>query len=251
MSNTKNQQIQFQPSRFQDQLSGTEGQILLGAFKSIAEIGISSTTVRTIAKKAGLSSGIVHYYFEDKTELLSRLLGVLYNSLISNVGAIHVADLSPQEKIDALLKRGLSLFTDRQDEWVVLSSFWIQSIGKDSKLGVLHRKMNHRFRVAIAKILEKMMGGFAGRARDIAFLMIGAIEGMVFQYALDPSHTDPEKSVHLLKELVYKTVLARDAESLCKGGLRKPSRVIRKRDISSSKLSCRRILQDSKTKKVR
>jgi AcrR family transcriptional regulator len=214
MSKTHDQQTLFKLGRFQDRLTGKKGQILMGAFKSIAELGMSSTTVRTIATKAGLNSGIVHYYFDNKTELLSRLLEVLFKNLISNIKAIYVSDLSPEQKIDALLEHGFSLFKDRQDEWVVFTSFWIDSIGKNSKMGHLHRTMWRRFRIAMTKILEETTGGSNARAEDIAFLIIGAMEGMVFQYIVDPGRIDPERSLCLLKELIHGACWAGNGKGL-------------------------------------
>ena len=131
-TNAQDSNKYFHITRFQDCLRGKEGQILLGAFKSIVEIGVSATTIRTIAAKANMNSGIIHYYFKSKDHLLARLIEILYESSIANLEALLASNLSPMEKLDALFDLGLSLSRSRMDDWVVMASFWAHSMTKKS-----------------------------------------------------------------------------------------------------------------------
>jgi TetR/AcrR family transcriptional repressor of bet genes len=214
MSRTNDQTIPFQVALFRDHLSGKDGEILLGAFKSIVESGIAATTIRTIAKKAGLNPGIVHYYFKNKDDLLSRVLEILLNNAIANIEALLAADLSPLEKLDAFFDLGLSLFRDRIDEWRALTAFTAHSISENSITRPIHQKLNRRLRDTIIKILEETIGDSISGAKDIALLSMGAIEGMVFQYVLDPRQLNPETSINLLKELFHKAFWTVEARHL-------------------------------------
>ncbi|TGS59816.1 TetR family transcriptional regulator, partial [Mesorhizobium sp. M1C.F.Ca.ET.176.01.1.1] len=49
-------------------------QLIRATFQTIDEIGMADATVATIAKKAGLSSGIVAHYFGDKDGLLEATM---------------------------------------------------------------------------------------------------------------------------------------------------------------------------------
>lgn len=49
-------------------------QILYAAFEAVAEHGYDSVTLQTIADHAGVSKGVVHYYFDNKEAVLTDLL---------------------------------------------------------------------------------------------------------------------------------------------------------------------------------
>ena len=203
MTKANDQSNSFQVARFEDCLNGTEGKILLGAFKSIAQIGISATTIRSIAKIAGLNPGVVHYYFKSKDELLCRVLEILMNNIVSNMESLLAADLPPRTKLDAFFNAGLSLFRERADEWRVLTSYWAHSISENNSTLTVHQKLNRRLRTAVVKILDEMIGDSLGQSKDVALLCFGAMEGMAFQYVLDPKQLNPEGSVEVLKGLLY------------------------------------------------
>lgn len=52
----------------------TQGKILEAAFQSLAEDGYRGTTMKEIAGRAGLATGLAHYYYESKEDLLLAAL---------------------------------------------------------------------------------------------------------------------------------------------------------------------------------
>ena len=60
-------------------------QLIRATFQTIDEIGMADATVATIAKKAGLSSGIVAHYFGDKDGLLNAAMRQILRELKSAV----------------------------------------------------------------------------------------------------------------------------------------------------------------------
>ncbi len=191
--------------RFQDNLEGKEGQILLGAFQSIVEMGTASTTIRRIAAKAGVNPGIIHYYYRSKEDLVRRVLEICYQTSIDNIEAIFASELSPIEKIMALFDLGLSNLEYRRDEWIVITSFWAYSMSGHSDMLRLHQKLNRRFHAAMINLLKKSAGELrAETSKDIALLAIATLEGLALQYVLDPKDFEPEKTIRFLKELFLK-----------------------------------------------
>ncbi len=49
-------------------------QLTKAAYKVVGRKGYYNFTIRDIAREAGLSAGLVHYYFKDKQDLLLNLL---------------------------------------------------------------------------------------------------------------------------------------------------------------------------------
>jgi AcrR family transcriptional regulator len=52
----------------------TQGRIVDAAFRTLVEEGYHDTTMKDIAARAGLATGLAHYYFENKEELLLAAL---------------------------------------------------------------------------------------------------------------------------------------------------------------------------------
>jgi len=195
--------------KFHGYPEGKEGQILLGAFKTILEKGVSATTIRTIAINANLNPGIIHYYFRSKDHLLSRLLEILYEKATDNMKAIFAANLSPIETIDALLEGGISICRDRRDEWIVVTSFWAHSMAANNHMAAHHRKLNRRLLASVTKILERPMSYFRffGNSKDVGLLLTSLMEGLAHQYVLDPQGVNPERMINLLRD-IFNNVIA-------------------------------------------
>jgi AcrR family transcriptional regulator len=218
----------YKVKRFPDYLEGKEGQILLGAFKTILEKGVSATTIRTIAIKANLNPGIIHYYFRSKDDLLSRLLEILYECATDYMKTLFAANLSATEKIDALLERGISICRDRKDEWIVITSFWAHSMAGNNYMVTHHRKLNRRFLASVTKILEEPLSHFRfrfGNSKDIGLLMTSLMEGLAHQYVLDPQGVNPEGLINLLRDMFH-SVLGQQEEKTKKSLSRTNTRQI-------------------------
>lgn len=203
MSKKQDQDHDIEIKRFNSHLEGKKGQILLGAFKSIVEIGIASTTIRSIATYANVNSGIIHYYFGNKNEIISQVLEMCYYNAILNVETIFGSNLSPKDKINKLFDLGISLSRDRQEEWIVLTSIWAHSLSGNTELQLQHQKLNRRFQAAMLKILKNTSIKWdVGDGKDIAMLMVGAMHGIAFQQTLNPKKFNPEKPINLLRKLI-------------------------------------------------
>jgi AcrR family transcriptional regulator len=61
--------------------AATRDRILVAAARRFAERGVAGTTIRDIAREAGVSLGIVHHHFGSKAELHRRSLDSLYGGL--------------------------------------------------------------------------------------------------------------------------------------------------------------------------
>ncbi|MBW1801901.1 MAG: TetR/AcrR family transcriptional regulator [Deltaproteobacteria bacterium] len=198
----------LKPKRFQDHLQGKEGEILLSAFQCIVEKGIASASTRAIAKNANLNQGIIHYYFKSKDDLFKKVIEILFNNAINNVEALNHSGLTPPEKIEAFLDFGHSLIVPRRDEWIAINTFWGHAMTVGGEMLNLIQNQFRRLQSALIKILKEGegIGDFSPRARDeykdIAIFMIGAVQGLATQYAIDPGQFDPRGPINLLKGLV-------------------------------------------------
>lgn len=193
------------PRRFHDHLKGKEGKIILATFQCIVEKGIAATSTYSIATKAGLNQGNIHYYFKSKEDLLQRVLEVFFENAISNIESILNSDLTPREKLEAVMDFGHSLIVPRRDEWIVFNAFWAHamSVGGTIRQMILEHS-EHFSEVLLQIILEgEKSGDFKqGVSGDIVFLYISAIQGLASHYSMDPDMFDPQGPIDLLEEII-------------------------------------------------
>ena len=84
-------------------------QIVLGLRRVMARSGYDGASIGEIAKAAGVPSGIVHYHFEDKREILLALLATLIEEHEAALDvALAKAKGNPRRELDAFLDAHLS-----------------------------------------------------------------------------------------------------------------------------------------------
>ena len=66
----------------------------------VAEEGFTGATMRKIAERAGVSTGMLTYYYKNKREILSDMMADIYARLIASLSDLLGDDLGP-ERIEA------------------------------------------------------------------------------------------------------------------------------------------------------
>lgn len=199
--------------RFEDHLQGREGQILLAAFNCIYERGIAATSTRTIAQRAGLNQGLIHYYFQSKDDVLLSLLRLIYLNSTSNIEAIGASSLPPFEKLEWIIRAGISLIGPRRQEFVVFIAFWAHAMSVGGEMLALFRKLLVKFRKAITKIVREGEGLSVfnpSKSEEAALLVVALIQGLGLQYTIEPKDFDQEKVLHLFTTLILEPLRIRN-----------------------------------------
>ncbi|MFL9842929.1 TetR/AcrR family transcriptional regulator [Flavobacterium rhizosphaerae] len=77
--------------------------ILQTAEKLFAEEGFDGTSIRSIAKEAGVNIAMISYYFGSKEKLLEALIMYRTSGMKMQLETIFKEDLSPLEKVNRLV----------------------------------------------------------------------------------------------------------------------------------------------------
>ena len=78
--------------------------------KVLAEQGLSGLTMERVAKEAGIAKGTLYLYFEDKEELLQSAVQGSMEPLEQDLDKILDSELSPNQKLEAIVQQSLSYF---------------------------------------------------------------------------------------------------------------------------------------------
>ena len=100
---------------------------ILDAFLNVmAQEGYAKATIQAIAKQAGLRSGLIHYHFKNKQEILIELVKQVSASVQERYQGLAAHANTPQEKlkafIDARLAKGETSNPQAVAAWVVIGT---------------------------------------------------------------------------------------------------------------------------------
>ncbi len=185
-------------SRFYDRLQGKEGQILLAAFQCIVEKGIAASSTHAIAARAKLSQGSIHYYFQSKHHLMMRLIEVLFQNSMNNISLVAKSDLTPREKINLIIAAGESFIGERREEFIVFVAIWSYAISNGGIIREKYMTLFTQFRDTITAVLADA-GVKASDCENISLVIVGVIEGLGLQHAIDPDAFDLKRTIRFLK----------------------------------------------------
>lgn len=161
-------------------------QLIQATIDTVAEVGLQATTINLISHKAGLSSGIISHYFGGKQGLIEAsvryLLDQLKHSLLSRVQGM---DISPFERLIAIVESNFSPFQRSESATKTWLSFWSQSM-HDNELARLQRVSNKRLvsnlRFSLCQLMDKT------QANDVAQCAAAMIDGFWLRSVLTDSN---------------------------------------------------------------
>jgi len=164
-------------------------QLVEATIAVIHEDGFANATVARIARRAGVSSGIVHHYFEDKEDLLFATMRALLAELRRDAVARLRAAAGPQQRINAIIDAsfGENQFDERVfSAWLALYGNARQSPRLQAILALYHRRLRDNLMFDLVKLMERQ------RAEKLAEGIAAMIDGLWLRYALTGKPDDPE-----------------------------------------------------------
>ena len=164
-------------------------QLINAVIASIHEHGFSNTTVARIARRAGVSTGIVHHYFADKDDLLFATMQDLLETLRRDAVARMRAAKTPQGRLDAIIHAS---FGDEQFADEVFSA-WLALYGNARGSASLQRILRIYHRRLASNLIHSLVPMIGRERAGSAALGIAAlIDGLWLRYALTGPPDDPE-----------------------------------------------------------
>ncbi len=103
-------------------------QLIEATIATIAERGYSRTTLTDVSRRAGLSHGLVLFYFETKDRLLAETLDYLSEEYRTNwEAALAAAGPGPEQRLAALIDADFRPEVCRQGRLSAWCAFWGES----------------------------------------------------------------------------------------------------------------------------
>jgi AcrR family transcriptional regulator len=161
-------------------------QILQATWHVISVSGFRSLRVSDVAKRAGVSSGMIHYYFDTKRDLLKAAFEQYYAHSMQRRQWIMETGKGPLELLKLLVESYLPIEDETLEGWRVWSELWVEGL-QEPDLEQLNEDFYGQWRRLVAGIIGD--GQDAGIIRDgsaieLANMLIAMIDGLAIQVLL-------------------------------------------------------------------
>lgn len=174
--------------------------IIYAAKKIMAEKGYEKASIKEIAKEAELTSGLIHYYFKNKEEILTAVLMDACNQ--------HVIDIQnrqervPSEDISTEAIRVQKEKVEKEPDWYKLR-YELFAIGlrNSSHADGVNTLLEYE-RESISTILTSIFPE-SQEIESTACILLACFDGLALQKLLNPEF-DLDDAYNVLQKLVLK-----------------------------------------------
>ncbi|ALU45780.1 transcriptional regulator BetI [Pseudoalteromonas rubra] len=157
-------------------------QLIEATLQSVAELGLQATTINSISKKAGMSSGIISHYFGGKQGLIEATVRYLLSSLQRSLLQRTAQGCKPEQRLMFIVEANFAVVQQQRDTTRTWLSFWAHSM-HDAELHRLQRVNARRLYSNLLYSFKQLMA--PGKAREAAELSAAMIDGLWLRAVLN------------------------------------------------------------------
>ncbi|WP_038361359.1 betaine-aldehyde dehydrogenase [Bosea sp. 117] len=150
-------------------------QLIEATVDSLAEVGFNASTLAQIARRAGVSPGLVAHYFGDKDGLLEATLRHLAGRIARGTAARLAEARSPRARVQAVIDANLAPEEFDQQTCSVWLAFWGQVLHSE-RLRRVQKVYQSRMLSNLRHDLTPIVGAAEGRRLAIAIAAV--IDGL-------------------------------------------------------------------------
>lgn len=165
--------------------------IVSAAYDLAIRGGLRAVTIRDVAKKGEMSTGLIIFHFRTKDRLVLALLdSVLAKTTTLTVGPEIAAIENPLERLVALLRQEMARLSTEPKRNRLFFEFWNEGMWNRAVLVRMQRELD-RYREAFRPMAEDVIAAdpnrFAGvAAADLAAVAVSFIKGCAVQSMVEP-----------------------------------------------------------------
>jgi AcrR family transcriptional regulator len=173
-------------------------EILDAAARVITERGLAETRISDIAEQAGVSPGLILYYFDSKDRLLAEALTYANDQFYLRTSRDIRRITSAKEQLRRLIDLSVPGYLPeygRLDEWALWIEVWVRAL-RDVEMAKDLEVLDQRWRAQIAEIIRvgQASGEFVeGDADALALPIAALIDGLAIQVIMNDSTVTTER----------------------------------------------------------
>ncbi len=164
-------------------------QILQATWRVISTIGFRALRMSDVAVQAGVSTGMIHYYFDTKRQLVRAAFERYFTHMIERRQWITESDANPLELLKLLVTSYVPHDEETLQGWRVWSELWVEGL-QEPDLRQINEEFYGQWRRTVAGLIRD--GQDAGLVREgnavvLANILVGMVDGLAIQTLLGSS----------------------------------------------------------------
>ena len=174
-------------------------QLIEAAISSLHDYGYADTTVARIAKKAGVSSGIVHHYFDGKDDLLFATMQHMLRVLRAETLNSLKQATTPRARLSAIVEANFApsqYSPDVMSAWLALYGSARQSPNLTRILMLYDARLKSNLRDAFKQLTDQET------ASELAIGVSALIDGVWLRAALLGDSYNRDTAIHLVQSYI-------------------------------------------------
>lgn len=188
--------------------SQRRSQIIAAATSVLSRQGYTDTSLKEIAREAGVAPGLLHYYFDSKEELLLEVVQLLERELKESWQSAVRGIEDPLERIVAALDAAEARCTAQPEFWRLLFDLYMLGLSKEP----IHRRCQELWsgfiddvEAEVRQVLGRLPAYSIVPPRDLAGAVAAAIDGISLAALIEDG--SPARHFRALKMLLLSLVV--------------------------------------------
>jgi len=179
-------------------------QIVRATVDCISKFGYHNFSMQDVARAAGVSKGIIHYYFLNKDDLMRSVLDKVAGDIEEVLQADMAAIEDPARKLKVFIEVCAEVVRNTREYYQVSMDFWTQ-INQNEE--VRRAIANHyaKFRETCARVIQEGVSKGVFRSVDPiqhSSYVIAIIDGLSLQWLFDQSVFEYDKLIANVSGLI-------------------------------------------------
>jgi AcrR family transcriptional regulator len=179
-------------------------QILQATCEVIGELGMHEMRLADVARRAGVSSGTVHYYFDTKRAVLVAAFEYNYGRSLTRRRALLDADQPPLALLEQLVDSYLPREESTLVAWRVWAELWAEAM-RDDEFQAVNERLYEEWRQLVVEIIARAQAEGSVRAGDpaeLANMLVAMVDGLAIQVLAHSARMDPARMRDTLRAFV-------------------------------------------------
>jgi AcrR family transcriptional regulator len=167
-------------------------QIIHAAYELAIGGGLRAVTIRDVARKGAMSTGLVNFHFRTKDRLILALLDtVLARTTTLSIGPAIAEISDPLDRLVALLRQEMARLSTEPKRNRLFFEFWSEGMWNRAIRIRMQRELDryrHAFRPMAEAVIAADRERFAGiTPADLAAVAVSFIKGCAVQSMVEPN----------------------------------------------------------------
>jgi AcrR family transcriptional regulator len=181
-------------------------EILRATIRCLAREGYSGLRMKDVARAAGVSQGILHYYFDSKRAILLAALDKVVDDLDARLRPLLGAAPDARAQLRAVIASCLALADENREYWIVFVEFWGEMM-HDRELSRVNATLYRRMRRALGAVVARGVRASLFRPvepEEAGSVILALVDGLSLQRTFDPKAMTISRATRLCEDAVVR-----------------------------------------------